>query len=105
MLSSLPLQLTGRARRFAWLVTAVLLLLAGSNQVGGLQSDVTGQAQTTRYVATTGDDQGGVNTCANPEMPCRTVSQAIAFAANGDIIQIAGGAYTEAITINKSLSL
>jgi hypothetical protein len=105
MLFRQQLKLTDRGRRIAWLVTAVLLLLAGSNQVGGLQNDVTGQAQTTRYVATTGNDQFGANTCTNSDAPCRTVTQAINVANAGDSIQVAAGAYTEAITIDKSLSL
>jgi hypothetical protein len=67
-------------------------------ELAGLEGVLVGQAQTTRYVATTGNDQFGANTCTNPDAPCRIVTQAINVANAGDTIQVAAGAYTEAIT-------
>ncbi len=63
------------------------------------------EAQITRYVSINGNDQGNANTCTNEETPCRTIGQAINVATSGDIIEIGAGAYTESLTINKSLSL
>lgn len=61
------------------------------------------EAQVTRYVSTSGDDQDGANTCFDSEAPCRTIGQAINVASSADSIIVAGGAYTESLNIDKSL--
>ena len=59
-------------------------------------------AQTTRYVNGTGVNSGN---CSNPASPCATMLYALNTAAPGDIIEIGPGAYTERLTINKSITL
>jgi len=61
-------------------------------------------AQTNRYVVPNdqGDDSG---TCASASSPCSTIQYAINQAEAGDIIRVANGAYTERLTVNKSLSI
>lgn len=62
------------------------------------------QAQTTRYVATTGSDAGG---CTGEGDPCATISYALSQSNSGDVIDIAVGAYTEpdGIEIDRSITL
>ncbi len=55
------------------------------------------------YVATTGSD-AGPNNCQTQGSPCKTITHAMGQAASGDRINIAGGTYTENITITKNLS-
>jgi predicted outer membrane repeat protein len=62
-------------------------------------------AQINRYVSVTGDDVGGASTCFDPNAPCRTIAHALDVSTPGDSINIAGGAYTENIIINKSIAL
>ncbi|MAP80991.1 MAG: hypothetical protein CL526_07865 [Aequorivita sp.] len=59
-------------------------------------------AQTNRYVDETGADVGD---CTNPSSPCATINYAMDEAANGDIIEIASGVYTETLRISKDLTL
>jgi hypothetical protein len=62
------------------------------------------------YVSPTGSDG---NSCKNPASPCRTITQAIQNAANGDSIYVQEGVYTNinvgnyipVITLGKSLIL
>jgi predicted outer membrane repeat protein len=63
------------------------------------------RAQVNRYVSITGNNFGGASTCFDPNAPCRTIVHALGVSANGDTINIAGGAYTENIIINKSIVL
>jgi predicted outer membrane repeat protein len=63
------------------------------------------EAQTIRFVATTGDDLGGTNTCINPETPCRSIVRALSAASNGDTIQLAAGIFSEPISLGKSVLL
>ena len=59
--------------------------------------------QTTRYVSgSSGNDSGD---CSDSSNPCSTITYAIDQALSGDIIEIANGIYTEALEIDKPLSL
>lgn len=62
------------------------------------------QAQTNRYVATTGSDAGG---CTDASDPCVTISYALEQAEVGDVIDIAVGAYTEpeGLEIDKTITI
>jgi hypothetical protein len=51
----------------------------------------------TRYVAATGNDNGGVNTCQSQATPCRHISHAVAVALGGDTIQIGPGEFQESV--------
>ncbi|MCX7681277.1 MAG: right-handed parallel beta-helix repeat-containing protein [Anaerolineae bacterium] len=57
-----------------------------------------------RYVSLAGTD--ALNNCRLTTRPCRTIGQALAQAASGDEIRVAGGTYNEYnLTINKPLIL
>lgn len=56
-----------------------------------------------RYVAMTGSDTD--NDCRDPQAPCATVQHAIGQATAGDEIRVAGGTYTENLTISKPMTL
>ena len=58
-------------------------------------------AQTTVYVSTTGDN-GNDGSAGNP---WRTIQFAIEEVANGDIIEVATGTYTETLFISKPLTI
>ena len=70
---------------------------------------VTAQAEAVaavRYVATTGDDQAGANTCLSPGTPCATPSQGVVVAAPGDTVELAAGTYdvsTNSPVIDKDI--
>jgi len=51
-----------------------------------------------RYVAVTGDNTGP-NSCTDPSNPCQTILQALNFASNGEQVLLAGGHFTENLTI------
>ncbi len=59
---------------------------------------------TTYYVASVpaGDD---AHTCQSPDQPCASIGMAMRDAASGDTIDIAGGTYTETLSITKNLTL
>lgn len=59
--------------------------------------------QTTRYVATTGNDSG--NNCLNQANPCATIQHAHDQAFGGETVQIAAGTYVENVTIAKNVIL
>lgn len=59
-------------------------------------------AATSRYVAPTGADSGG---CISIAAPCATIQYALDQAADGDVIVIAAGVYTENLQIAKSVTL
>ncbi|MFZ1755423.1 MAG: choice-of-anchor Q domain-containing protein, partial [Caldilineaceae bacterium] len=59
--------------------------------------------QTTRYVATTGNDSG--NNCLNEASPCATIQHAVNQAFGGETVQIAAGTYVENVTIAESVIL
>lgn len=60
----------------------------------------------TRFVdGTTGNDQAGGNSCLGSANPCATVQQAIDSALAGDTIEIADAIYTQAVAIDKTLTL
>jgi hypothetical protein len=58
----------------------------------------------TRYVATTGDDTGG-NDCTDPAAPCASVRRGVALADVAGSVLVAGGTYTENVTIGITLTL
>jgi hypothetical protein len=60
-------------------------------------------APASRYVAAGGTDAG--NDCGEPTQPCATIQHAIDEASAGDTIHVAAGAYTEDVTIAKSVTL
>lgn len=66
----------------------------------------------TRYVATSGDDNGGTNDCTDSAAPCATVQQAVDQANNGQEIRVATGTYTgtgaltnPVVTIGKVITM
>src|SRR6266511_3491221 len=65
----------------------------------------------TRYVSPTGKatfvaaGKIHVNSCSNPDRPCRTINWAVQRAQPGDTISVAGGTYIETITISKKLTI
>ena len=89
----------GGTMYFSWYSTRfIVVLIAFSFFVVPLQ------AQVTRYIdALNGNDQA--NTCFDPGIPCRTINHTVSVAGNYDTLQLAGGIYTESITIDKSLSI
>jgi hypothetical protein len=56
-------------------------------------------AQTARFVAVTGDDQGGANDCSNPLQPCATIQNAVNHTDVGDLINIGPGTFFENVTV------
>jgi len=61
-------------------------------------------AATPRYLAPDGDDHGGANACADPAVPCRTLTHALGRALPGDTLHLAPGAYSEAnVRIDKPI--
>jgi len=58
------------------------------------------QAQTTRYVATSGINGGD---CASASAPCATIGYAVDQAVADDVIAVAAGVYTESLDLRKSL--
>jgi len=56
-------------------------------------------AQTARFVAVTGDDQGGANDCSNPAQPCATIQNAVNHTDVGDLINIGPGTYFENVSV------
>jgi len=56
-------------------------------------------AQTARFVAVTGDDQGGANDCSNPLQPCATIQNAVNHTNVGDLINIGPGTYFENVSV------
>jgi len=59
-------------------------------------------AATSRYVAPGGADSGG---CTSIDAPCATIQYALDQAADGDVIMIAAGVYTENLQIVRSVTL
>lgn len=57
---------------------------------------------TTHYVATTGDDDAGNGTEGSP---WQTIQHAINTADAGDIIEVAGGTYTETLQVFKGITI
>ncbi|MCX6049365.1 MAG: multiheme c-type cytochrome, partial [Chloroflexi bacterium] len=56
----------------------------------------------TRYVATTGDD---ASDCTDFTQPCKTINYAIGKADANNVIRVAAGTYTEAVVVNKAITL
>ncbi len=56
----------------------------------------------TRYVATTGDD---ASDCTDFTQPCKTINYAIGKADANNVIRVAAGIYTEAVEVNKAITL
>ena len=56
-----------------------------------------------RFVSTTGSDTA--NDCLVSTAPCSTVTHAVAQAASGDTVKVAGGQYFESLTVNFSTTL
>jgi hypothetical protein len=56
-------------------------------------------AQTARFVAVTGDDQGGANDCSNAGQPCATIQNAVNHTNVGDLINIGPGTYFESVSV------
>ncbi len=78
----------------------VLLALGG---LLWLRADVA-RAASTRYVATTGNDNGGTNNCSVQASPCLTIANALTHAANGDTIQLGPGVFATSVTTAKSVT-
>jgi hypothetical protein len=79
-----------RSLRCSWLI----LLM-----VGVIALSTFAQAQTRRFVSTTGDDGSGTGSAGQP---WRTISHALLQAGAGDTIDIAAGIYAEGLTITTN---
>ncbi|UCG26084.1 MAG: right-handed parallel beta-helix repeat-containing protein [Chloroflexota bacterium] len=60
--------------------------------------------QGTRYVATSGM-AGRTNPCLDPNEPCDSIGWALEVAVGGDDILVAQGAYTENLSVDKTVAL
>jgi hypothetical protein len=60
---------------------------------------------TTRLVSPFGDDQSGGNDCTSPDLPCKTIQNAVNHSDSGDLIELAPGTYTESVTVNQSVTI
>ena len=60
-------------------------------------------AATVRYVSPTGHDAG--NECVEQASPCATIQHAVDVASAGDTVQVGAGAFSEQVTVSKSLTL
>src|SRR5262249_16106243 len=56
-----------------------------------------------RFVSTTGSDSA--NDCLTSASPCLTLTHAVAQAASGDIVKIAGGTYAGTLSFSASVTL
>ena len=75
-------------KRIAWLVALILITLVMVPPYSRLtQAD----GLSTRYVSTTGTDNGD---CTSPTAPCRTIQYAVNQSTSGDRILVAKGTYT-----------
>jgi len=61
------------------------------------------QTPTVRFVATNSAFNG--TDCGSRERPCRTISQAVRNASDGDLIEVGPGTYPGTITIDKSVEI
>lgn len=64
------------------------------------------QPQTLRFVDPANvNSVDGMNLCSDPDIPCKTISQAISVADDGDTLEVASSIYTESLTFDKTLTL
>jgi hypothetical protein len=97
------------SRSMQWIVARWLIVAAVWVFAAFLLASTTFAA--TRYVSPTGkatfvaEGKKHVNTCSNPNRPCRTINWAIDRADPGDIISVGGGTYMENITVSKNLTI
>jgi parallel beta-helix repeat protein len=87
LVMSEPVQLTSRQEHSPWVCTRVRLLALDSLLLTGWQGIVWAN---TLYVANNGIDRV---TCGSSEAPCRSISQAIANASQGDTLVVGPGRY------------
>lgn len=66
----------------------------------GVGWQTTARAAGPWYVTPVGND---TNDCRSTTTPCKTITSAMEKASSGDTINVAGGTYTEALTITKDL--
>ncbi len=96
-------------RSMQWIVARWLIVAAVWVFAAFLLASTTFAA--TRYVSPTGKatfvaaGKIHVNSCSNPDRPCRTINWAVQRAQPGDTISVAGGTYIETITISKKLTI
>jgi parallel beta-helix repeat protein len=81
-----------KSRRILSLVLSLTLCLAALVIVLSLVGDPARAQGSTRYVATTGTDDGA---CTDSNNPCRTVQYAVDEAADSDVIKVATGVYND----------
>ncbi|MBN1955654.1 MAG: right-handed parallel beta-helix repeat-containing protein [Anaerolineae bacterium] len=88
--------------------TTVIVAQSVGSGVSASVTDTTAVNHTTgpRYVSTMSVATDTLNNCLVITSPCRTVLHASQQAANGDVVQIAGGIYEEHnINLNKDITL
>lgn len=94
----------GTARRTTNVGVSLVLLVSG---LGGglpalLNSTVFAISPANEYVSTTGTNSGD---CSVAATPCQTITYALSQADNGTLVHVAAGTYTEALTINKAVTI
>ena len=63
------------------------------------------RAQTSRFVSTSGNDQGGGNDCSSGGQPCKTIQNAINHSGGGDEISLGPGTYVENLIVSQSVTI
>lgn len=86
-------------------VSALLMAVAALTLLGGREGADAAPPGQARYVATTGDDDGGANDCLAAGSPCLTVAHALAEANAGDIIEVGAGTFTTRLSIDKDVTI
>lgn len=72
------------------LICSLSIIFLSNKSIG--TSYVMAYISTTRYVSPNGNDRN--NNCANFQVPCRTIQNAVNYSSSNDIIKVAEGTYT-----------
>lgn len=81
-------------------------LVLDATDCDALNSSVGPITGTPRYVAATGNNGGGTNTCVDQNNPCATIAHAIIQAAAGDTLLLSSDTFNENnLQVNKNLQI